>query len=378
MHITEKRIEIRAPVGRVFDLFSDFESFPRWMKNIREVRYTGLRYTRWAAEAPLGTEVEWEAETTRFEPDRRISWRSVRGDVDTEGEVFFEETERGTTLLRVVLGYRLPAGRLGEMVARLFGKDPEQQLEDDLERFALVAEGSRSRVSGRERDERERAFEERCRREAQRSRTRPIERRPRHIEMEREREPQRTERGALGVRERRELDYYSARKRTSDYDEQPAHRERPSRAAFDEALRAARRSQLDGQRRYAAEQRERGEHERGRDERGERRAETERDERRIRRTGFAGEERDRRLWEDERRERDERLEESRGRAVEGIYDEDDRPRLGRRRHAMTPRETERERERGREPDDGYAERAFRRGVEKLMDDEPPSRRWRRS
>src|SRR5215210_4314693 len=109
MHITEKRIEIRAPVGRVFDLFSDFESFPRWMENIREVRYTGRRYTRWAAEAPLGTEVEWEAETTRFEPDHRIAWRSVRGDVDTEGEVFFEETERGTTLLRVVLGYRLPA-----------------------------------------------------------------------------------------------------------------------------------------------------------------------------------------------------------------------------------------------------------------------------
>jgi uncharacterized protein YndB with AHSA1/START domain len=117
MHIAEKRIEIRAPVARVFDLFSDFESFPRWMENIREVRRTGRRFTRWAAEAPLGTEVEWEAELTGYEPDRRIAWRSVRGDIETEGEVFFEETRRGTTSLHVVLGYALPAGRLGEMVA---------------------------------------------------------------------------------------------------------------------------------------------------------------------------------------------------------------------------------------------------------------------
>ena len=154
MHITEKRIEIRAPVGRVFDLFSDFESFPRWMKNIREVRRTGRRMTRWSADAPLGMSVEWEAETTRFEPDRRIAWRSVRGDVDTEGEVVFQETRRGTTMMRVMLGYDPPAGRLGALVARLFGVNPEEQLSEDLERFAQVAEGRGRRARDRRADNR--------------------------------------------------------------------------------------------------------------------------------------------------------------------------------------------------------------------------------
>src|SRR5215210_5131803 len=152
MQRTEKVIEINAPVERVFDLFSDFESFPRWMSHIKEVRYTGRRYTRWTAEAPLGSTVEWEAETTRFEPDHLIAWRSVRGDVETEGEVVFQGTEHGTTLLRVMLSYNPPAGRLGALVARLFGNNPEEQLEEDLERFADVVESRRRRRRGRRRD----------------------------------------------------------------------------------------------------------------------------------------------------------------------------------------------------------------------------------
>jgi uncharacterized membrane protein len=146
MQRTEKVIEINAPVGRVFDFFSDFESFPRWMRNIKEVRYSGRRYTRWTADAPFGSSVEWEAETTSFEPDHRIAWRTVRGDVYTQGEVIFEETRRGTTRLRIVLGYDPPAGRLGALVAHLFGKDPEQQLEEDLERFAEAVEGRHRRA----------------------------------------------------------------------------------------------------------------------------------------------------------------------------------------------------------------------------------------
>ncbi|HEX8493022.1 MAG TPA: SRPBCC family protein [Pyrinomonadaceae bacterium] len=354
MHIVEKRMEIRAPVERVFDLFSDFESFPRWMKNIKEVRYTGRRYTRWAAEAPLGTEVEWEAETTHFEPDHRIAWRSVRGDVDTEGEVVFEETRRGTTLMRVVLGYALPAGRLGEMVARLFGKDPERQLEDDLERFAAVAEGRRRSAR---RDEMERERKERPRRAARdESHIGPRERRPRDAEDD-EQKARFAERRDYPVRERRARDYYADDNQRSSYREEPPQRERESRARFEEALRDARRSQLEGQRRYAAE-RARSERERN-------------DEPRYR------EEREsRQQWEDDRRERNERREESRRRELDTRYDEEDESRLRQRRHALTPRERQTERDRGRDPDYGYSEQAFRRGVEKLMD-EPPSRRWRR-
>lgn len=265
MERIEKAIEIEAPIERVFHLFSDFENFPRWMRHIRDVHYSGRRYTRWTADAPLGTSVEWEAETIAFDPPYLIAWRSVRGDVDTEGEVSFRETRRGTTMMHVILAYRPPAGRLGALVASLFGSDPEQQLEEDLERFAQVAEG----------------------------------RRPER------REPSRSRAGGVPPPSRRQI--HDRRARDDD----------------------------GGARSY-------------------RRDDRQRDERRM----------------DFNEEWDERLgQPPSSRERESI---EERPEW---RHAMTPRERERER-RERGADTGYSREAFRRGVDRLMD-EPPSRRYRR-
>jgi uncharacterized membrane protein len=40
----------------------------------------------------------------------------------------------------VELHYNPPGGRIGAMVARLFGEAPEQQIEDDLRRFKQLME----------------------------------------------------------------------------------------------------------------------------------------------------------------------------------------------------------------------------------------------
>jgi uncharacterized membrane protein len=137
---TEKSIEINAPVEVAFDLFSDFEKFPEWMKHIKEVRRTGENYTRWTADAPLGINVEWEAETTELEPNRKIAWRTVRGDVEMEGEVTFEDAGKGTTRMHVSLGYSPPAGHLGSLIAKLFGNDPDKEIDEELRRFTTLAQ----------------------------------------------------------------------------------------------------------------------------------------------------------------------------------------------------------------------------------------------
>ena len=363
MQRTEKIIEIDAPVERVFDLFSDFESIPRWMRHIKEVRRTGRRYTRWTADAPLGSSVEWEAETTVFEPDHRIAWRSVRGDVETEGEVIFEETRRGTTLMRVHLGYDPPAGRLGALVANLFGQNPEQQLEEDLQRFAQA-------VEGRRREARRAPYDERDRREA-RGPVRDERRERKRDRYDYAGAPTGRDVRGRDARERemrREDDYrdgggYGAR----DYDEDDGRRrERESRSRFDQALREARRSQLESQRRYREEQ-QRDEERRYREARE---REYEPDQRYLAGGRRPGDEE--RM--NERRRADERWRERPGDERAARHADEERPpRTG--RHPMTPREWERDREQ-RQPDYGYSKEAFRRGVDKLMD-EPPSRRWRR-
>ena len=139
MERTERTIEVNAPVGVVFELYSDFEKFPEWMKSIKEVRKTGERTTHWTADAPL-VSVEWEAETTALEPDRRLAWHTIKGDVQMEGEVTFEEAGPEMTRMHFSLAYEPPAGRLGSLVAGLIGNDPAQQVEEDLKRFAQLAE----------------------------------------------------------------------------------------------------------------------------------------------------------------------------------------------------------------------------------------------
>ena len=147
MERTEKTIEVNAPVGVVFELYSDFEKFPEWMKSIKEVRKTGERTTHWTADAPLMS-VEWEAETTALEPDRRLAWHTVKGDVQMEGEVTFEEAGPEMTRMHFSLAYEPPAGRLGSLVAGLIGSDPARQVEEDLKRFAQLAEKHAAEMGG--------------------------------------------------------------------------------------------------------------------------------------------------------------------------------------------------------------------------------------
>lgn len=162
MRRVERFVEIDAGLERVFELFSDFESFPRWMRGVREVRRTGRRTTHWVGRTAVrGLDAEWDAEVTHFEPDRRIVWRSVRGDLRTDGEAVFAETREGATLLRLVLGYATPAGRSGADAARFFGRNPARQLEEDLYNFKRLAEREHSRQV------------ERARRPAESGRVRP-------------------------------------------------------------------------------------------------------------------------------------------------------------------------------------------------------------
>lgn len=143
---TTKSIIVGAPVAEVFAAWADFESFPRFMEHVKSITRTGEKTTRWVAEGPLGQDVEWEAETTRLEPNKRIAWRSTEDSpVRTSGQVTFNELSRRETEVTVTLQYVPPGGIAGEAAARLLS-DPEEMLEEDLRRFKSYVE---SRVPAR-------------------------------------------------------------------------------------------------------------------------------------------------------------------------------------------------------------------------------------
>jgi uncharacterized membrane protein len=125
-----------------YDLWRPLENLPSFMAHVDEVSVTGPGTTHWKATAPFGQAVEWDALITDDVPGERIAWRSAGGAaIDNEGEVRFLPAPGGRgSEVHVKLRYAMPGGKLGEAVARYFGEDPHQQLDDDLRRFKQIAE----------------------------------------------------------------------------------------------------------------------------------------------------------------------------------------------------------------------------------------------
>ena len=74
-------------------------------------------------------------------PNERIAWRSVGGTIATSGSVSFVPAPGGRgTAVRVEMEYMPPAGALGAAVAKLFGEEPNQQVQADLRAFKQVME----------------------------------------------------------------------------------------------------------------------------------------------------------------------------------------------------------------------------------------------
>jgi uncharacterized membrane protein len=125
-----------------YEMWRRLEELPQFMAHVDEVRITGHGRTHWRAGAPFGRTVEWYADIVDDVPGEHISWRSVEGaDIRNEGDVRFISAPGGRgTEVHVTLHYEMPGGKLGETVARLYGENPHQQLDDDLRRFKQVAE----------------------------------------------------------------------------------------------------------------------------------------------------------------------------------------------------------------------------------------------
>jgi uncharacterized membrane protein len=138
----EKVITINKPIEQVYDFWHNFENLPRFMRHLESVTVSGDRRSRWRAKGPAGSSFEWEAETVVDRENEWIAWRSVPGSgIQNSGSVRFQRAPgaRGTEL-RVQMEYMPPAGALGRTIARLFGEEPEQQIEDDLRRFKQLME----------------------------------------------------------------------------------------------------------------------------------------------------------------------------------------------------------------------------------------------
>jgi len=140
---TTKTIIVGCAVGDVYDAWANFENFPSFMKHVKSVTMTGDKMSHWVVEGPLGKSVEWDAETTRLEKNKRIAWNSKEGsDIKTSGQVTFNDLGKNQTEVTVTLQWVVPASKGGETLAGLV-TDPEKRLEEDLLRFKTFVEAGK-------------------------------------------------------------------------------------------------------------------------------------------------------------------------------------------------------------------------------------------
>ena len=135
MERVEKSIEVECPVSTVYNHWTQFEEFPRFMHGVKEVRQVDDTHLHWCAEV-WGKDEEWDAEIIEQVPDRRISWHSTSGAVNA-GTVRFDSLAPDRTRVHLLMAFK-PHGvieKSGEMIGAM-----GSQIEHSLEGFKQYIE----------------------------------------------------------------------------------------------------------------------------------------------------------------------------------------------------------------------------------------------
>lgn len=142
METIEKSIEVNVPINAVYNQWTQFEEFPKFMEGVEEVQQLGDKRLHWKAEIG-GKHKEWDAEIFEQVPDQRIAWRSTTG-AKNSGMINFFPVGPNATRVTLSLNYE-PEGameKVGDALGLVSGR-----VEGDLERFKEFIE-SRGQETG--------------------------------------------------------------------------------------------------------------------------------------------------------------------------------------------------------------------------------------
>jgi uncharacterized membrane protein len=138
----ERAVTINKPREEVYRFWRNLENLPRFMKHLESVRLIDGRRSHWVAKGPAGRTAEWDAEIINEIENELIGWRSLEGaQVDNAGSVHFKSAANGRgTEVRVLLQYNPPGGAVGAALAKMWGEEPGQQIDEDLRRLKQILE----------------------------------------------------------------------------------------------------------------------------------------------------------------------------------------------------------------------------------------------
>jgi uncharacterized membrane protein len=135
MSVIEQSIEINVPVRTVYNQWTQFEEFPRFMEGVKQVKQIDDKHLHWKVEIG-GKEKEWTAQITEQIPDRCVAWESTTGAM-TAGVVTFHPLSMSKSKVILKMEYD-PEGfveNVGDAVGVV-----TQRVQGDLARFKQFIE----------------------------------------------------------------------------------------------------------------------------------------------------------------------------------------------------------------------------------------------
>lgn len=151
-------VTINRPAQELYSFWRNPRNLAHVMENIRSIVPIDATRSRWTAKGPADREVSWESVITKDVPGEEIYWQSAEGaDVPNSGRIEFRDAGARGTIVRATISYDRPGGVIGQMIAKLFQREPRIQTRRDLHRFKQlmetgeIATGARNRREFRER-----------------------------------------------------------------------------------------------------------------------------------------------------------------------------------------------------------------------------------
>ncbi|MEU1804661.1 SRPBCC family protein [Streptomyces sp. NPDC019937] len=99
-----EQIDIGAPIDLTYDLWTQFEDFPSFMKKVEDVQQESETEMEWKAQV-FWSHRKWRAEIVEQVPEKRIIWKSRAEKGHVNGAVTFHELGPELTRVLVVLQY---------------------------------------------------------------------------------------------------------------------------------------------------------------------------------------------------------------------------------------------------------------------------------
>lgn len=139
--LVAEAVTINRPARELYDFWRNPANLVQVMDNIESIEPIDADRSRWTVKAPAGGTVSWESVITNDVPGSEITWQSAEGaDVANSGRIEFREAGRRGTVVRATIAYEPPGGKIGQLIAKLFQREPRLQARRDLHRLKQLME----------------------------------------------------------------------------------------------------------------------------------------------------------------------------------------------------------------------------------------------